>query len=197
MCVADTRAEAEDIAALVELDLEELPAIHDMLDGPQCGCAADPRRVGRQRLSRDVRRRQHRGCARRAYQDHPGNLVVAAMYGADGRPLEPRHVGSPRGTAHLVHGDAAAAHHPAGPRGMSGDGAAQHSRGVSGCRRWLRIQGADAARGRLPQLAGDALRPSGTVDRGSARASDCKRQLPRAPLSHHGVCGSRRQAPRN
>ncbi|MFC7054353.1 xanthine dehydrogenase family protein molybdopterin-binding subunit [Hansschlegelia quercus] len=30
MCVAPTRAEAEDIAALVELDLEELPAIHDM-----------------------------------------------------------------------------------------------------------------------------------------------------------------------
>ncbi|MET0312996.1 MAG: xanthine dehydrogenase family protein molybdopterin-binding subunit [Hansschlegelia sp.] len=30
MCVAPTRAEAEDIAALVELDLEELPAVHDM-----------------------------------------------------------------------------------------------------------------------------------------------------------------------
>ncbi|MBZ9653167.1 xanthine dehydrogenase family protein molybdopterin-binding subunit [Phyllobacterium lublinensis] len=31
MCVADTRAEAEDIAAMVELDFEELPAVHDML----------------------------------------------------------------------------------------------------------------------------------------------------------------------
>ena len=31
MCVADTRAEAEDIAARVEIDFEELPAIHDML----------------------------------------------------------------------------------------------------------------------------------------------------------------------
>ena len=30
MCVAPTRAEAEDIAALVELDLEELPAVYDM-----------------------------------------------------------------------------------------------------------------------------------------------------------------------
>ncbi len=30
MCVAPTRAEAEDIAASVRLDLEELPAIHDM-----------------------------------------------------------------------------------------------------------------------------------------------------------------------
>ena len=33
MCVAATRAEAEDIAASVKLDLEELPAVHDMLAG--------------------------------------------------------------------------------------------------------------------------------------------------------------------
>jgi carbon-monoxide dehydrogenase large subunit len=33
MCVADTRARAEDIAAAVELDLEELAAVHDMLLG--------------------------------------------------------------------------------------------------------------------------------------------------------------------
>src|SRR5690625_4369168 len=31
MCVADTRAEAEDIAAEIEVDFEELPAVHDML----------------------------------------------------------------------------------------------------------------------------------------------------------------------
>src|SRR5271166_199387 len=31
MCVAPTRAEAEDIAAQVQVDLEELPAVHDML----------------------------------------------------------------------------------------------------------------------------------------------------------------------
>ena len=33
MCVAPTRAEAEDLAALVEVDYEELPAVHDMLEG--------------------------------------------------------------------------------------------------------------------------------------------------------------------
>lgn len=33
MCVAPTRAEAEDIAATVRLDLDELPAIHNMLEG--------------------------------------------------------------------------------------------------------------------------------------------------------------------
>ncbi len=37
MCVADTRARAEDIAASVKLDLEELPAVHDMLAGRQAG----------------------------------------------------------------------------------------------------------------------------------------------------------------
>ena len=37
MCVADTRAEAEDIAAAVEVDFEELPAVHDMLLARQPG----------------------------------------------------------------------------------------------------------------------------------------------------------------
>jgi aerobic carbon-monoxide dehydrogenase large subunit len=39
MCVADTRAAAEDIAAQVDLDLEELPAVHDMLKARQSGSA--------------------------------------------------------------------------------------------------------------------------------------------------------------
>ncbi|MFG1244210.1 xanthine dehydrogenase family protein molybdopterin-binding subunit [Xanthobacter sp. DSM 14520] len=37
ICVADTRAEAEDMAARVELDLEELPALHDMLEARKPG----------------------------------------------------------------------------------------------------------------------------------------------------------------
>jgi aerobic carbon-monoxide dehydrogenase large subunit len=39
MCVAPTRAEAEDIAASVTLDLEELPAVHDMLAAREPGAA--------------------------------------------------------------------------------------------------------------------------------------------------------------
>ena len=39
MCVADTRAEAEDMAARVELDLEELPALHDMLEARKPGAS--------------------------------------------------------------------------------------------------------------------------------------------------------------
>jgi carbon-monoxide dehydrogenase large subunit len=37
MCVAPTRAEAEDIAASVTLDFEELPAVHDMLKAREPG----------------------------------------------------------------------------------------------------------------------------------------------------------------
>jgi carbon-monoxide dehydrogenase large subunit len=37
MCVAPTRAEAEDIAASVTLDFDELPAVHDMLQARQAG----------------------------------------------------------------------------------------------------------------------------------------------------------------
>src|ERR1700748_2630050 len=39
MCVAPTRAEAEDIAAAVTLDLEELPAVYDMLKARDPGSA--------------------------------------------------------------------------------------------------------------------------------------------------------------
>ncbi len=39
MCVAPTRAEAEDIAASVTLDLEELPAVYDMLKAREPGAA--------------------------------------------------------------------------------------------------------------------------------------------------------------
>jgi carbon-monoxide dehydrogenase large subunit len=39
MCVADTRALAEDMAAEVDLDLEELPAVHDMLEARKPGSA--------------------------------------------------------------------------------------------------------------------------------------------------------------
>src|SRR4030095_4763478 len=36
-CVADTRAEAEDLAAACVLDYEALPAVHDMLAAPLSG----------------------------------------------------------------------------------------------------------------------------------------------------------------
>ena len=52
MCVAPTRAEAEDLAAEIELDFEPLPAVVDMLDGAQARRAAGARALGRQPLPR-------------------------------------------------------------------------------------------------------------------------------------------------
>ena len=59
--------------------------------------------------------------------------------------------------------------------------------------RRLRLQGHSSAGGRLPRLARDALRPSGALARGPARASDRRRQLPGASLSHHRLRRPRRQ----
>jgi carbon-monoxide dehydrogenase large subunit len=42
VCVADTRAEAEDLAAAVEVDLEELPAVVDMLHARDPGTPLRP-----------------------------------------------------------------------------------------------------------------------------------------------------------
>jgi carbon-monoxide dehydrogenase large subunit len=39
MCLGATRAEAEDVAAAVAVDLEELPAVHDMLEAREPGAA--------------------------------------------------------------------------------------------------------------------------------------------------------------
>src|SRR6478735_12616847 len=39
MCVAPSRARAEDIVAIVSLDIEELPAVYDMLAARQSGSA--------------------------------------------------------------------------------------------------------------------------------------------------------------
>ena len=50
MCVADTRAEAEDIAAQVVVEYEELPAVVDMLSGASARQRAGARYGEAQRL---------------------------------------------------------------------------------------------------------------------------------------------------
>ena len=46
MCVAPTRAEAEDIASAVVLDLDEMPAVYDMLAARDPGSALAARATG-------------------------------------------------------------------------------------------------------------------------------------------------------
>ena len=52
MCVAPTRAEAEDIASQVTVDYDELPAVTDMLAAQRAGRAARARELERQCLHR-------------------------------------------------------------------------------------------------------------------------------------------------
>ena len=105
-----TRAEAEDIAAAVTLDLEPLPAVHDMLEAREPGSRAGPRALGRQRLSRKrLRGRYHQG-ARCADQGQPRNLDRAPMHVAARRPRRRRHLRSPARSAHALYRRADAAH---------------------------------------------------------------------------------------
>ncbi len=86
MCVAPTRAEAEDIAAAVTLDLDELPAVHDMLKARESGHRAGARALGRQCFPRNqFRGRSHPG-AGCADQCDARDLHRAAVHGAAGRP---------------------------------------------------------------------------------------------------------------
>ncbi len=52
MCVAPTRAEAEDIAGTVALDFEEMPPVTDMLAGERARLPTRSRRMGRQYIRR-------------------------------------------------------------------------------------------------------------------------------------------------
>ena len=61
MCVAPTRAEAEDLVAEIEVDFDPLPAVHDMLAGRQARRAARARALGRQSLPDDGNGRRFRG----------------------------------------------------------------------------------------------------------------------------------------
>ena len=65
-CVGATRAEAEDLAQMVEVDYEELDPAIDMLEAKQAGGAAGPRCVGRQHRAHHAGRRRHGFRSRRA-----------------------------------------------------------------------------------------------------------------------------------
>ena len=120
------------------------------------------------------------------------------MHGADRRARRGCAVGHAARTAHALFGlrrcRTSSRTGLAGCLGLE-EGAGAHHRARRGRR--LRIQGNPAARRRCARLAGDALRPSGALDRGSARASDRRRQLPRAPLPHHRLCRPRRPVARH
>ncbi len=192
MCVGATRAEAEDLAQSVTLDLEELPAVYDMLEARKTGVAlvhdhwADnvfletfvdigiskaldaPIKVAREiRTSRQCMAPiEGRGVV--AFWDT--RLEQLTLYSACQMPHIVRTglsecLGLDEGQVRIIAPDV-------------GGG--------------FRLQGHPAAGGDLPRLARQALRLSGALDRGSPRASDCGCQLPRASLPHQRLCRPRR-----
>jgi len=188
MCTAATRAEAEDLAASVTLELEELPAVYDMLEARKAEAAlvhehwADnvfletflDIEIGKAvdapiKVTREIR------TARQCMAPIEGRGVVAFW---DTR-LEQLTVYSACQMPHIVR------------------------TGLSEC------LGLDEAQVRIiaPDVGGGfgykgILLPEEiclgwlAMHRGSPRTSRCRRQLPRAPLPHHRLCRARRPSAR-
>ncbi len=121
--------------------------------GARGDLCAGARAMGRQRFSRNLRRREYRSGARRADQGHARNPHRAAMHGADRRPRRRRLVGCAARAAHGLFGlpnAAYRAHRPCRvPRARRRPGAGDRARR----RRRLRLQGHPARRRSLPRLA--------------------------------------------
>ncbi len=191
MCVGPTRAEAEDIAAAVELDFEELPAVHDMLQAREPGSTLVHEQWGDnifletfvevnidRAFDAPIKVTREICTARQSMAPIEGRGVVASWE-------------RPAGAAGRLFSGADAAHRAHRPFGMSGARAGKYSRHFARCRRRLRLQGNSAAGRSLSVVADDASRTSSPLDRGSPRTSDGRRQLPRASLPHHRLCRPR------
>ena len=150
---ADTRAEAEDIAATVELDLEELPAVHDMLQAREPGSRAGARANGATMSSSRPSSMSNIEKALDAPIKVTREIRTARQsHGAAGRPrrggrMEQRGSSSSSSTPPRRCRTSSA---PALPD-ASASIERQDPRHLARCRRRLRLQGHPAARGSLPR----------------------------------------------
>ena len=183
--VAASEEEAEDIADLVEVDIDETTPVIDARAALEAGRAAGARRGARQRHPR--RQVQDAGLRRgleRRGQDHQGRRALApAERHADGsarRPRRLRRLDRPR-HADLHHADAASDAHR--DRRRARHAGIRSARDRARCRRRLRPE--DVARRRICRagLAGAQTQSFGGLDRGPAREPD--RRLSRARPVHH------------
>ena len=186
MCVAPTRAEAEDLTEQVEVEFDELPGAgrrarrarrEDRPRARAMGRQSVPHAEPRQRLRRQRQGRAGRGQAR-ALAEPPGD-------GADGRQGDPGPLGRAQRPARRLLFDPGAACRPRGtgavPRHRPGSGAGDLARR----RRRLRLQGHRASRGAVRRLAGAQVSPAVPLYRGPARASGGRRQYAPASLPAH------------
>ena len=197
VCVAATRAEAEDLAAAVERRLRRAAG------GRRHAATRDARRAAactstgattsswkpwwKSTSDRDPRQRADRGAPQLPHR--------AAMHVAARRPRRRRRLGPPAGAAPglQLHADAAHRAHRAGRAASALTRAAcASSRPMSAAASATRAS--CWPRKSCAALAGAPPRPSGALDRGPARAAHRQRQLPRAPLRHHRLRRRRRYA---
>ena len=178
MCLADTRAEAEDLAAMVAIELDELPAVTDMLaarrpEAPRLHEHWSDNVYLSTRVDGDVERiasiaavvvRRQLRMNRQCQAPLEGKGLVAwwdsrleqlVVYSAT-QLQRSRRMSRPRG--------------------------GKATRRRPRCRRRVRLQERAAARGDRGRLAGSALRPSGTLARGPARAPHRRGECARAFL---------------
>ena len=153
MCVAPTRAEAEDIAASVDSGPRGAAGRPRHAGGAPAGLHARARALGRQRLSRDVHRHRHRRGLRCADQGHAHDLDRAPVHGADRGARLRRRARPSRRPARAPHRKPDAACHSHRPRRMPRPGGRPRPHRLARRRRRLRLQGHPARRGNLPRLA--------------------------------------------
>ena len=198
MCIAATRAEAEDIADLVELDLEELPAVVDMLaartDPPALvheewgdnvfleSLVDDDLSTVKKDAAVTVRRTLR--TARQHMSPMEGRGVVCEW----NRRLEQLVMHSATQMPHINRAGLAEC------LGIDQGSIRVISPDVGG---GFGYKGILLPEESLPRLAVPEARPAGALDRGPPRAALGERELPRAPLRPHGLRRREGKAPRH
>ncbi len=195
MCVAPTRAEAEDLASEIEVDFDPLPAVTDMLAARKPGTPLVHEHWGDNlylTTSTDVNfeavkakaavsvTRELR-TARQAMSPIEGRGVVAQWQSRLGQLVVTTSTQQP----HIVR---------SGLAGVPRHRRRPDPRRLARCRRRLRLQGHPAARGGGAGLGDAQDRRPAALDRGSPRRPHRQRQLPRASLHPHRLCRCRRPA---
>ena len=142
MCVARTRAEAEDIAGAVTIDYDELPVVADML-----AASADTSVLVHEEWGDNIfvdiqRRRTDRGGGeKRRHQSHQANSNGAPLHAADGGPRRHRLPGRAAAGADAGHLNAVSAFGADRTERMPWDRARALAHHFARCRRRLRLQG--------------------------------------------------------
>ena len=189
MCVAPTRAEAEDLADATEVDFEELPAVVDMLEARLNPPALVHEQWGDNIFSNPwwttTSLQSQKDAAVTVTRKHAHR---APAHVADGRPRRGVRVEPAARAARDAQRGADAAHQPRRPRRVPRHRPGRDPRGRARRRRRLRLQGHPAARGgrarvAVPRSLGRPVR--WIEDRREQLIGE--RQLPRAPLRPHAV----------